>query len=71
MKENPFLTDKRDRLEKTKKMIKAMKEVKYKKFVALLEMDMGISKDTAKDYIETLENAGFIKKDNGTIISIH
>jgi len=64
---NPFLELKKERLDKICKMIGALRECDYGRFVALIQINIGVSDKIARDYIQLLRNADYIVINNGKI----
>lgn len=68
MKENPFLSQKRERMRKLQDYIKSVKRLEYVALLAFAEIALGTSRQVAIDYVQTLKDFGYIKIDNGVVI---
>ena len=68
MKENPMLIQKRERINTMLSWVKTMKAVEVEKLLAMAEMQIGLGKETARSYMLSLRNAGFIEIKNGEVL---
>jgi predicted transcriptional regulator len=57
----------RRRFDIIRNMLKAQGEVEYNKFIAMIQTNVGISRDKAKEYINTLKELGDVEVKNGFI----
>jgi len=64
---NPFLELKKDRLKKMQAMLGSLGETTVAKFVALCEINLGMSRKLTCEYLQTLKNAEFVVA-NGPMI---
>jgi len=64
---NPFLVQKKIRIEQTKKMIESMDGEKVSKICSALELQFGIKRKTALEYVTCLENLEFLEIKGGFI----
>jgi len=67
MKRNPFLEQRKMRMEITKKILENMHECSLAKAVATVSINLGVKEETAKGYIKTLEKFDFLEINNGKI----
>lgn len=65
--ENPFQEAMKQRYEQIRKMAKALGKCDYRRFVALVQINFGVSKRTAVEYVQTLRHAGYIGVDHGNV----
>ena len=54
----------KQRIQKIHDKLKGLGEVKLTKFLALLEYTMGLTRNTARNYLQTLEDLEFIEIDD-------
>lgn len=54
----------RERIRKMHNKLKGLGEIKLSKFLALCEYTMGLTRNTARTYLQTLEDLDFIKIDD-------
>lgn len=64
---NPFLEEKKGRIEQSKSIISGINGSKLSKVVATLAINLGIKQKTAMEYVKTLLNFEFIEKRAGRI----
>lgn len=75
--ENPFLEKKKERLVLLKKMLDSLtkdgEKVKIGRMISVIEINFGLSKKTAREYLDTFvasefieKEGGFVKRKNGT-----
>jgi hypothetical protein len=65
--ENPFFEEKKKRLNRTLEILKGSSPIEFTRAVAMLEMNLGASKEKAKEYIFTLRDFGSVEIKNGLI----
>jgi len=68
MAENPYLKSKMKRLKWMFNYIKTHSPIEYKKVIATMELNFGVSAKTVKGYIETLNDLESIEIKRGKII---
>ena len=66
--ENPVLRDKAQRLKWLISIMEKRKREKFAVLTALLEINFGVSKEKAKEYIQTCIVAGCLKRDDNSEI---
>ena len=64
---NPFLEMKRKNLQRAFGIIKSESPMKVSRFLALCEFNMGVSRETAKRYMEVLRDMGSIEVGDGYV----
>lgn len=62
------LEERKIRIETVKNMIKDQKEIEFNKFIAIISMNTGVSRNTAKEYIQILNDFGFLEIRNNIIL---
>ena len=67
-KGTPAIQERRARLELARKILIGRKQVGYKKAVALLSYNLGITERKAKEYIDTLVQVDGIKREGDLVI---
>jgi len=65
--ENPFITDRKRRIDIIRKMLLGMGRTEIKKAVAIVVVNLGISKGNAVEIINLLIDAGSFKNNKGII----
>lgn len=65
---DPFQQKMRRRIESVKGMLRKLKKVDLKEFVAKVHANCGVHEATARRYLNNLEVAGYIEIKDGTII---
>ena len=67
---NPFMEKRREHLQKAYDILNAAAPIEISKACALVEINMGASKDRAREYVLTHVKLGSFKLENGKIIYI-
>jgi predicted transcriptional regulator len=63
----PAVEDRRRRLDLARKILTARKKTEYRKAVAMLSYNLGVTERKAREYIETLLLVDGIRKKDGII----
>jgi len=64
------LVMKRRRLQIVMNMIQGIGETDYTKFVAMIELNLGVGKKKAQEYIELLKQVGSLLVENGVVKAV-
>ena len=67
VKDSIFLIQKRERIIKIQNLMNMEKELPYVKLLAKAVMITGLSSEKAREYIQTLIDAGYLINDKGTV----
>lgn len=67
VKESIFLKQRRERLNKIQNFMKGEKEITLKKLIAKVVMITGLSPQKAREYIQTLIDAEYLKIEDGIV----
>lgn len=59
--------ERRERMERARKLLVSLKDVTYIRALAMLSFNLGLSEFKAKEYIRTLKEVGGIRVENGYI----
>ena len=68
---NPFLEERKRRMEQSKKIIESINGSKYEKVLATLTINLGIKRKTAIEYVRDLIDFEFIEKHDSKIYVIN
>lgn len=61
------INERKRRIKQTLSILKNYKEVEIEKAIAMISINLGITDRKIKEYLTILENAGYIKRENGYI----
>jgi len=60
------ISERKRRIQELEETIKKHQDIEIERLIALIQYDSGLTKRKIIEYLETLENAGFIFKDGNT-----
>ena len=67
---DPWQRMKRRRMSRVREMLEFHKRVDKKEFVAKLEIESGLNRKTAYDYLRAFKDAGYTQESNGHVLWI-